>query len=75
MTKTITGETPFSVLAHSFALSPSAQGYTLNYSADGINWTAWSEATPSGENLVVNGVARDMYFKCVGNTDELVLTY
>ena len=33
----IKGEAPFQVLSHSFIVSPSEEGYTLNYSADGIH--------------------------------------
>ena len=75
MTKKITGDTPFQVLAHSCAISPSAQGYTLNYSADGINYTAWDEATPANENLIVNGLAYGTYLRLSGNTSEVVINY
>lgn len=75
MTKKITGDTPFQVLAHSCAISPSEQGYTLNYSADGINYTAWDEATPANENLIVNGLAYGTYLRLSGNTSEVVINY
>lgn len=71
----ITGEAPFQVLAHSFAISPSTEGYTLNYSANGVQYTPWEEATPANENLVVNGVAKMMYFKLVGNASDVDITY
>ena len=73
--KTISGETPFQVLAHSWAASPSAEGYTLNYSADGINYTAYTEETPANEVLIVNGVAKNMWFKLAGNNSEVTITY
>ena len=71
----ITGEQPFQVLATSFAISPSAEGYTLNYSANGVEYTAWKEATPANEVLVVNGVAKLMYFKLVGNASDVSINY
>ena len=71
----ITGEQPFQVLATSFAVSPSAEGYTSNYSANGVEYTAWEEATPANEVLVVNGVAKLMYFKLVGNASDLDINY
>lgn len=71
----ITGEKPFQILAHSFAVSPSSEGYTLNYSADGVHFTAWEEATPANETLVVNGVAKQMFFKLSGNASEVEITY
>ena len=71
----ITGEQPFQVNAHSFSCSPSAEGYTLNYSADGREYTAWSEATPANEVLVCCGHAKGMYFKLVGNNSEVNVCY
>lgn len=71
----ITGEQSFQVLATSFAISPSAEGYTLNYSANGVEYTAWEEATPANEVLVVNGVAKLMYFKLVGNASDVDINY
>ncbi len=71
----ITGEAPFQVLAHSFSVSPSAEGYTLNYSADGYNYTAYTDATPANENLIVNGIACGMYFKLAGNASEVTIQY
>ena len=71
----ITGEQPFQVLATSFAVSPSAEGYTLNYSANGVEYAAWEEATPSNEVLVVNCVAKLMYFKLVGNASDVDINY
>lgn len=71
----VKGEQPFQVLATSFAISPSAEGYTLNYSANGEEYTAWEEATPANEVLVVNGVAKLMYFKLVGNQSDVEINF
>lgn len=71
----ISGEAPFSVLSHSFGISQSESGYTLNYSGDGLAWTAYSEATPANEDLFVNGVPFGSYFKLVGNTSEVQIIY
>lgn len=71
----INGETPFQVLAHSFSVSPSSEGYTLNYSADGINYDAWDEATPANENLFVLNVPKLSYFKLVGNGSNVIINY
>jgi hypothetical protein len=68
MVKVINGEQPFQVLAHSFSVGYT-NGYTLNYSADGVNYTAWTADTPSNEVLICNGVGKDMWFKLVGNTN------
>lgn len=68
--KIINGEEQFQVMAHSFAVSPSASGYTLAYSADAVNFTNYSEATPANQTLVVNGFPKNMYYKLVGNTSN-----
>lgn len=73
--KTISGEDAFQVLAHSFSLSPSEGGYTLQYSANCEDWTSYPDAVPSGENLIVNGIAKGMYFRCLNNTSDLTLVY
>lgn len=71
----VKGEQPFQILAHSFAVTPSSEGYTLNYSANGEEYTAWEEATPANEVLVVNGVAKLMYFKLVGNQSDVEINF
>lgn len=73
--KTVVNDASFQVLAHSFAVSPSNNGYTLEYSVDNTNWTAWSEATPANENLVVNGIAKEMYFRLNGNQSTVLITF
>jgi len=75
MTLEISGETPFQVLGHSFTVSPSSEGYTLNYSADGVNWTAYTDATPANDTLIVNGVAWGQYIKLAGNGSKVTINY
>lgn len=75
MTIKISGETPFQVQAHSCIISPSSNGYTLQYSADGENYTPWSAATPSNENCMVVGLAWGSYIRLSGNTSEVVINY
>ena len=60
-----------------FILSASTDSYTLNYSADGVTWTAWGEATPAGDNLIVTNAVTGMYFKCVGlgASTKISITY
>lgn len=71
----IQGEKPFQVLAHSFSVSPSSEGYTLQYSADGINWTDYDEPVPADETLVVNDCAFGQYIKLSGNNSEVTVIY
>lgn len=72
---TIKGENTFKIPSNSFAISPSDQTYTLNYSADGINFTEWEDSTPSGENLVVTDAPLGLIFKLVGNNSELTAVW
>ncbi len=71
----VNGEKPFQVLAHSFSVSPSNESYTLQYSANGKEYTDWEESTPANETLVVNGVAKLMYFKLKGNNSNVDINY
>lgn len=71
----INGEQAFQVLSHSFGVSPSAEGYTLLYSANGKDYTEWEEATPSDENLFVINVPKYSFFKLAGNDSEVTIIY
>ena len=71
MQATVSGETPFKALKETFAVGPTSSGYTLNYgvSKEGP-WTAYTDATPADECLIVNGVTPFMWFFLEGNADE-----
>lgn len=69
----VQGESPFQIFLHSFCVSPSAEGYVLNYSADGYSYTAWEDPVPADEVLVVNGSPEGMYFKLMGNNSILTI--
>lgn len=71
----ITGNTPFSVPVGAFSISASAEGYTLNYSADGESFTAWQKSTPSNEVLIVTNFPAHLTYKLEGNESELYLQY
>ena len=64
-------EERFKVAKNQFIVGPSASGYTLAYSADGVNFTQYDEPTPAGENLIVNGVPQYAWCKLVGNAGEV----
>ena len=72
----IKGEKPFQLSsAHSFGVSPSNEGYTLQYSADGINYTAWDEATPANETLFCINVPKNVFFYLKGNASDVVVAF
>lgn len=68
----VSGEKPFKALKSSFAIGPTSNGYTLNF---GVNpegpWTAWDEASPADECVVVNGVTPYMWFFLEGNSEDV----
>lgn len=70
----ITDEEVFQIEETSFCIGASATGYVLNYSADGVTFTAWSEPTLADVNLPVVGAARGMYYKLVGNDGDVIVT-
>ena len=66
----------FQIPADKFIIGPSASGYTLNYSADGITWTPWKEDTDANVNQVVIGLPQNTYVKLSGNTtDNVIIRY
>lgn len=71
----IQGEEAFQVMAHSFIVSPSEEGYTLEYSADGREFTAWDVAVPKGEVLNVCGNAMGAFFRFIGNKSDVIVRY
>lgn len=68
----VTDETPFKVLGSSCTIGYSG-GYTLAFSADGVNFTEYDSATPADEVNVVNGLTRYSWLKLVGNSGDVVV--
>ena len=71
----VTNDEAFQVEAHNFAISPSATGYTLLYSADGVNFTPWVDGTLPDTTQVVACAAIGMYYKLDGNVGEVTITF
>lgn len=71
----INGEDAFQVDAPHFCIGAAEDAYTLNYSADGVTFTAWPAEISEGVNQPVVGAARGMYYKLVGNTGDVTITY
>lgn len=70
----ITGETPFQVLTNNFSISPSNEGYTLQISADGVNF---SNLFSVGANVtrLVTGVAANSYYRLLGNQSAVQINW
>ena len=67
-------EEPFKVLNSSVTIGFSTSGYTLAYSANGSQFTNYTEATPANEVLIVNGLTRYSWLKLVGNSGDVEVT-
>lgn len=74
MKQTIKGEAPFQVLATNFSISPSNEGYTLQISADGTNYSDLF-AVGSDTTRMVTGVSNGSYFRLKGNESTVVVNW
>lgn len=76
MIKIIDGEQPFQLLNNGFSVSPSNEGYILQYSSNGTDYTDWEEEVPANENLVVTGLPLlPLYFRLKHNNTTVEINY
>lgn len=69
---TIHGEQVFRAQRDQFAVAPSEAGYTVAYSADGVNFTNDTDAVvPANETLVYLGAMTYGWYKLVGNQGDV----
>lgn len=69
---TVHGEEVFRAQKSSFAVAPTTAGYTIAYSANGVDFTNDTDAVvPANENLVYLGAMTYGFYKLVGNTDNV----
>lgn len=70
----IQGEQPFQVLASNFSIGPSNEGYTLQISSDGTNY---SDLFSVGANVtrMVTGVANGSFYRLSGNASEVAVNW
>lgn len=69
-------EEAFQVPVSRFCVAATSEGYTLNFSADGVHFTPHTEGTLANKDQVVVGAAQGMFFKLAGNVDDdVVVTY
>ena len=70
----IQGEAPFQVLTNNFSISPSQEGYTLQISADGKNYSNLFSVGPNVTRLVT-GVAANSYYRLLGNRSNVSVNW
>lgn len=69
---TVHGEEVFRAQRDQFSVAPTSAGYTVAYSANGVDFTNDEDAVvPANENLVYLGAMTYGYYKLVGNTDNV----
>lgn len=70
----ITGEQPFQVLTNNFSISPSLEGYTLQISADGKQYSNLF-TVGAGVTRLVTGVAANSYYRLAGNQSQVSINW
>lgn len=70
----ITGEQPFQVLTNNFSISPSQEGYTLQISADGKQYSNLF-SVGAGVTRLVTGVAANSYYRLLGNQSQVSINW
>lgn len=70
----ITGEQPFQVLTNNFSISPSSEGYTLQISADGKQYSNLF-TVGAGVTRLVTGVAANSYYRLSGNQSKVSINW
>lgn len=70
----ITGEQPFQVLTNNFSISPSNEGYTLQISADGKNYSNLF-TVGAGVTRLVTGVAANSFYRLSGNQSQVSINW
>lgn len=70
----ITGEAAFQVMASNFSISPSQEGYTLQISADGKQYSNLF-SVGAGVTRLVTGVAANSYYRLLGNQSQVSVNW
>lgn len=70
----ISSEQPFQIMASAFIIGASQSGYTLQFSADGTNYSDLFSVGAGVERMVTN-VAANAYYKLRGNTGDVSVNY
>ena len=74
MTYKITGEAPFQILASNFSIGPSNEGYTLQVSADGNDWSDLFTVAANTTRMVTD-IANGSYYRLKNNNSEVTVNW
>lgn len=70
----VDNEKPFQILGSTFSISAPSTDVTLQYSVDGINYQTLKTYS-AGEIITVTGRASGTFYKLIGNTGSVEVTY
>ena len=71
----ILNEQKFGVPTESFAVGATSAGYTLEYSADGVNWTSLDKSTPANEVHLISGCPKNVFWRLKNNVGEALIQW
>lgn len=74
MLQHVNGEAPFQVLTGAFSVSPSNEGYDLQISSDGVNYSTLF-SVGAGVTRLITGVASGSYYRLLGNETEVIVNW
>lgn len=74
MITNVQGQAVFQVLTNNFSISPSSEGYTLQISADGKEFTNLFAVSPNTTRMVT-GVAAGSYYRLLGNNSKVSVNW
>lgn len=74
MLQKVQGAAPFQVLTNAFSISPSNEGYDLQISSDGFNYSTLF-SVGAGVTRMVTGVANGSYYRLLGNESEVIVNW
>ena len=70
----INGQQPFQILSDSFSISPSLEGYMLQISADGENYSDLFQVSPNTTKMCT-GMANGSFYRLSGNNSEVIVNW
>lgn len=69
--KTIAANEPFQILGYNFAIY-CADGGTISFSTDGVNYSDYEETIDADTNVIINGAVCGMFAKITADAIILV---
>lgn len=71
----ITGEQSFGIATHYFSIGACESNYTLQFSVDNETWTDCDGETPAGENHIISGCPKNLYWRLKDNTGDALIQW